>query len=337
MALSLLRSGTNIDFIGTRKLPIAVSAVLIVATIISLFVRGLNFGLDFTGGTLVELSYAEPVEVSAVREQLAGNGFGDAVVQHFGTTRDVMVRIPLQPGKESAALSSAVMEVLRNAHNEVAVESRPGEAQKCTKRGDTALVDCQLQVRRVEFVGPQVGGELVEKGGLALIYTLIAILIYVLFRFEWRFALASIVAVAHDVLLTFGFFSATQLEFSLPVLAAILAVLGYSLNDTIVVFDRIRENFRRMRRAGVVDIMNTSINQTLSRTIITSGTTMLTVLALFFLGGEIMLGFSTALIIGIIVGTYSSIYIATPTVLVLRISREDLLPAKKEAAEPDRP
>lgn len=337
MALSLLKSGTKIDFIGTRKLPIALSLALIVATFVSLFVRGLNFGLDFTGGTLVELSYAEPVEVSAVRERLASNGFGDAVVQHFGTTRDVMVRIPLQPGKESAALSSAVMAILRKGHDEVAVESRPGEAQKCTKGGGSTLVDCHLQVRRVEFVGPQVGGELVEKGGLALIYTLIAILVYVLFRFEWRFALASIVAVAHDVLLTFGFFSATQMEFSLPVLAAILAVLGYSLNDTIVVFDRIRENFRRMRRAGVVEIMNASINQTLSRTIITSGTTMLTVLALFFLGGEIMLGFSTALIVGIIVGTYSSIYVATPTVLALGISREDLLPAKKEAAEPNRP
>jgi preprotein translocase subunit SecF len=337
MALSLLKSGTNIDFIGTRKLPIVLSTALIVATFVSLFVRGLNFGLDFTGGTLVELSYAEPVEVSAVREQLAGNGFADAVVQHFGTTRDVMVRIPLQTGKESAALSSAVLAVLRKAHDEVAVESRPGEAQKCTKGGNSALIDCHLQVRRVEFVGPQVGGELVEKGGLALIFALLAILVYVLFRFEWRFALASIVAVAHDVLLTFGFFSATQLEFSLPVLAAILAVLGYSLNDTIVVFDRIRENFRRMRRAGVVDIMNASINQTLSRTIITSGTTMLTVLALFFLGGEIMHGFSDALIVGIIVGTYSSIYVATPAVLALGISREDLLPAKKETTEPNRP
>ena len=300
MALTLFKSGTNIDFIGTRKLPIGLSVVLIVATFVTLFVRGLNFGLDFTGGTLVELSYAEPVEVSAVREQLAGNGFADAVVQHFGTTRDVMVRIPLRPGKESAALSSAVIAALRKAHDEVAVESRPGEAQKCTKASGATLVECHVQVRRVEFVGPQVGSELVEKGGLALIYTLIAILVYV-------------------------------------VLAAILAVLGYSLNDTIVVFDRIRENFHRMRRAGVVEIMNASINQTLSRTIITSSTTMLTVLALFFLGGEIMHGFSDALIVGIVVGTYSSIYVATPAVLALGISREDLLPAKKETAEPNRP
>jgi preprotein translocase subunit SecF len=275
--------------------------------------------------------------VSKVRDQLASNGFADAVVQHFGTTRDVMVRIPLQSGKESAELSGTLISVLHKGLGETVVESRPGETQKCTKGAAQAIVDCQVQVRRVEFVGPQVGGELVEKGGLALIYTSIAILIYVMFRFEWRFAVASIIASIHDVWLVFGFFSLTQMEFSLSALAAILAVLGYSLNDTIVVFDRIRENFRKMRRAGVAEIMNASINQTLSRTIITSGTTMLTVLALFFLGGEIVRGFSTALIVGILVGTYSSIYIATPVVVALRISREHLLVAKKEAAEPNRP
>ncbi|MFQ5754529.1 MAG: protein translocase subunit SecF [Acidiferrobacterales bacterium] len=328
---------TKIDFIGTRKLPMAVSALLIIGTFVALFTRGLNFGLDFTGGTLVELSYADPVEVSDVRQELAQGGFSDAVVQHFGNARDVMVRIPLKKDKASAAISEEVVSVLRKARNEIGVESQPGKAQRCSAGPNRSIVDCQVQVRRVEFVGPQVGEELVEKGGLALIYTLIAILVYVLFRFEWRFAVGSIVAVAHDVLITFGFFSITQMEFSLSVLAAILAVLGYSLNDTIVVFDRIRENFRRMRKANVVDTMNASINQTISRTIITSGTTMLTVLALFFLGGEIMRGFSTALIVGIVVGTYSSIYIATPTVLALGISREDLLPVKKEGAEPTRP
>ncbi len=328
---------TTIDFIGTRKLPIVLSTLLIAGTFVILFTRGLNFGLDFTGGTLVELSYAEPVEVSEVRQKLADGGFADAVVQHFGTARDVMVRVPLQKDKESVAVSEEVVSVLRKARGEIGVESQPGKMQRCTSGSTPSLVDCQVQVRRVEFVGPQIGGELVEKGGLALIYTLIAILIYVLFRFEWRFAVGSIVAVAHDVLITFGFFAVTQMEFSLPVLAAILAVLGYSLNDTIVVFDRIRENFRRMRKTSVIETMNVSINQTLSRTIITSGTTLLTVLALFFLGGEIMRGFSTALIVGIVVGTYSSIYIATPTVLVLGISRADLLPTKKEGAEPSRP
>lgn len=335
--MELIKSGTNFDFVGTRKWPIAISLILTVVTTVSFFTRGLNLGLDFTGGTLVELIYAETVDVSKVRDELAANGFADAVVQHFGTTRDVMVRIPLQPGKESAELSSTLINVLRQGLGEITVESRPGETQKCTKGTTQTITDCQMQVRRVEFVGPQVGGELVEKGGLALIYTSIAILIYVMFRFEWRFAVASIVASVHDVWLTFGFFSLTQMEFSLSALAAILAVLGYSLNDTIVVFDRIRENFRRMRRASVTEIMNASINQTLSRTIITSGTTMLTVLALFFLGGEIVRSFSTALIVGIVAGTYSSIYVATPSVLALRISREHLLVAKKEATGANRP
>jgi len=328
---------TKFDFIGGRRLAIAISMILIAITAVSFFVRGLNLGLDFTGGTLVEVSYAEPVEVSDVRAQLADGNFPDAVVQQFGTARDVMIRIPLQSSKDSAVLSNTVIDVLRKVRDEVLVESRPGQRQQCTRGGSKTVVDCNLQVRRVEFVGPQVGDELVEKGGLALLYTLIAILIYVIVRFEWRFAIGSIVAVAHDVLLTFGFFSLTQIEFSLPVLAAILAVLGYSLNDTIVVFDRIRENFRRMRKARVPEIMNTSINQTLSRTIITSTTTMFTVLSLFFLGGEIIHAFSTALIVGIIVGTYSSIYIATPTVLALGISRQDMLPVKKEGAQPSAP
>lgn len=328
---------TKFDFIGRRRLAIAISMILIAITAVSFFVRGLNLGLDFTGGTLVEVSYAEPVEVSDVRAQLADGNFPDAVVQQFGTARDVMIRIPLQSSKDSAVLSNTVIDVLRKVRDEVLVESRPGQRQQCTRGGSKTVVDCNLQVRRVEFVGPQVGDELVEKGGLALLYTLIAILIYVIVRFEWRFAIGSIVAVAHDVLLTFGFFSLTQIEFSLPVLAAILAVLGYSLNDTIVVFDRIRENFRRMRKARVPEIMNASINQTLSRTIITSTTTMFTVLALFFLGGEIIHAFSTALIVGIIVGTYSSIYIATPTVLALGISRQDMVPVKKEGAQPSAP
>lgn len=335
--MRLIWGETRFDFIGTRKIAILVSVALTVITAISFFVRGLNFGLDFTGGTLVELAYAQPVEAAEVRRQLADAGFADAVVQHFGTARDMLVRIPLQAGKESAAVSNAVLEALRKALGETAVESAPGQAQKCTGAGGQQTRDCQLQVRRVEFVGPQVGGELVEKGGLALIYTSIGILIYVLFRFEWRFAVASIIASVHDVWLTFGFFSLTQMEFSLPVLAAILAVLGYSLNDTIVIFDRIRENFRRMRRSAVIEIMNVSLNQTLSRTVITSGTTLLTMVSLFFLGGEIVRGFSLALIIGIVVGTYSSLYIATPAVLALGISREDLLPAKKEGAEPGQP
>ena len=195
----------------------------------------------------------------------------------------------------------------------------------------------QIQGRRVEFVGPQVGEELTEQGGLAMLYTLIAVLVYVMLRFEWRFAVGAIVAISHDVILTFGFFSLLQLEFSLSVLAAMLAVLGYSLNDTIVVFDRIRENFRKMRKGTTAETMNASINQTLSRTIITSTTTLLTVLALFVLGGEIIRGFSIALIVGIVVGTYSSIYVATPAVLAMGVSREDLMPVKKEGVDDSAP
>ena len=328
---------TRINFIGSSRIPVIVSVLLLLATIVLLFVRGLNFGLDFTGGTLVEVAYDTPTEVTTVRQVLEQNGIREAVVQHFGTSRDLLVRLPLRGEEDSAALSSRVVEILRQAIGERAVPVPAGVAQSCMREGGKEPSPCRLQVRRVEFVGPQVGDELTNKGGLALLYTLIAILIYVMFRFEWRFAVGSVIAIAHDVLLTFGFFSLTQLEFDLPVLAAILAVLGYSLNDTIVVFDRIRENFRKLRKTTVTDIMNISINETLSRTIITSGTTLLVLLALFFFGGEIIRGFSIALIVGVVVGTYSSIFIATPSVLALGISREDMMPVKKEGATDDLP
>lgn len=328
---------THIDFIGSRRIPIALSILLIIGTFTVLFTKGLNFGLDFTGGTLVEMRYAEPVEVAPIRKQLSDEGLPGTIVQHFGTSRHIMVRIPVYKDKDSAALSNRVVEILRQHMEEKLVESQPGKAQRCSRTGNSGLKDCHIQVRRVEFVGPQVGEELTEQGGLALLYTLLAVLVYVMFRFEWRFAVGAIIAIAHDVLLTFGFFSVMQLEFSLSVLAAMLAVLGYSLNDTIVVFDRIRENFRKMRKGSTIEIMNTAINQTLSRTIITSTTTMLTVLSLFFLGGEIIHGFSIALIVGIIVGTYSSVYIATPAVLAMGISRADLMPVKKEGADDNRP
>ncbi len=334
--MEIFRKQTHIDFIGTRRLPIALSIVLVIATIVILFTRGLNFGLDFTGGTLVELSYAEPVQVAPIRKQLADAGLADTVVQHFGTSRDVMVRIPVRKDSDTSTLSNRVIEILRQNVGDRLVTSHPGKAQQCASN-ENKIADCQIQVRRVEFVGPQVGEELTQQGGLAMLYTLIAVLFYVMFRFEWRFAVGAIIAISHDVLLTFGFFSLLQLEFSLSVLAAILAVLGYSLNDTIVVFDRIRENFRKMRKVATVEIMNTSINQTLSRTIITSSTTMLTVLALVFLGGEIIHGFSVALMVGIVVGTYSSIYVATPAVLAMGISREDMVPVKKEGADGSSP
>ncbi len=343
--MEIFKRATRIDFIGRRRIPMGLSLALSLFTIVSLFVLGLNFGLDFTGGTVVELSYAQPASVVQVRKTLAEEGMRDAVVQRFGTARDLMIRLPAgkeggksgQDGKSENAdtggkdtAATKVVAALRAAMNEREVESRPGQPQKCVKGGSTTPVACAIQVKRVDFVGPQVGEELAWKGGLALLLSTAGILVYVIFRFEWRFALGAIAATAHDVLLVFAFFSVTQMEFTLTVLAAILAVLGYSLNDTVVVFDRIRENFRKMRRSNVVEIMNASINQTLSRTIITSGTTMLTMLALFFFGGEVMHGFSVAMIVGIIIGTYSSIFVATPVTLLLGITREDMLPVKKE-------
>jgi preprotein translocase subunit SecF len=333
--MEFFKRTTHIDFIGKRRFFLALSAVSSIAVVVLLVVRGFNFGLDFTGGTLVELSYANPVETAAVRGRLTSAGMADAVVQHFGTSRDVIVRLPLREQKASLEVSGRIVEVLREAEGEKLLQSRPGEAQRCV-RGDKEA-SCAVQVRRVEFVGPQVGRELAEKGGLALLYTLIAILIYVMFRFEWRFAVGAIIATAHDVLLVLGFFSLTQMEFSLSVLAAVLAVLGYSLNDTIVVYDRIRENYRRMRKESNEEIMNAAVNQTLSRTIMTSGTTMLTVAALFVFGGEIIHGFSVALLVGIVVGTYSSVYVATPAVLMLGVSRGDLVKPKKDTSVDETP
>jgi preprotein translocase subunit SecF len=331
--MELIQKTTNVDFLGRRRMALIVSSALILIGVASLAVRGLNFGIDFTGGTLVEVSYAESVEIGTVRQTLRSGGFEDAVVQYFGTSRDVMVRLPVTGEKASAELSSAIMEALRQPYGERLAEQSRGTVQRCESGPGGAVADCKVQMRRVEFVGPQVGRELTEQGGLAMIYALIAILAYVAVRFEWRFAIGSVVALIHDVLVTVGLFSLLQLEFSLPVLAAVLAVIGYSLNDTIVVFDRIRENFRKMRKASPVEIMNRSINQTLRRTLLTSLTTLLVLLALFFFGGEVIHGFATALIIGVVVGSYSSIFVASPMVLALGVSREDMLPVEKEGAD----
>jgi preprotein translocase subunit SecF len=331
--MEFLKRDTQLDFLGKRRLAGMISMALIVLGIVSLLIRGLNFGIDFTGGTLVEVSYKDSVTVEKVREQLKNAQFDDARVQYFGTSRDILVRLPVRSVDNSAAVSSEIMETLRLPFLETLAESPQGGVQQCVSA--SGLGDCQVQMRRVEFVGPQVGGELTEKGGLAMIYALIGILIYVAWRFEWRFALGAVAALVHDVLITISFFSLVGLEFSLPVLAALLAVIGYSLNDTIVVFDRIRENFRKMRKGGALEVMNGSINQTLRRTILTSFTTLLVVTTLLLIGGEVIKGFSTALFIGILVGTYSSIFIASPVVLGLGISREDMLPTKKEEAEAD--
>jgi len=304
-------SDLNINFMARRKLAMVLSIVLLLVSVGSVLTRGLNLGIDFTGGTLVEVGYTEAVELARVREVLAADGFGDALVQHFGTSRDVLVRLPPQAELQSAELSDRAFSALKGA-----------EAGEAT-------------LRRVEFVGPQVGDELTEDGGLAMLYALIGILVYVALRFEYRFALGSVIALIHDVVITVGIFSLFQVEFDLTVLAAVLAVIGYSLNDTIVVYDRIRENFRKMRKGGAVEIVNTSLNQTLSRTLKTSLTTLLVLISLFVFGGEIIHGFAFALIIGVVVGTYSSIYVASTSALMLGISKQDLMPVVKEGAEVD--
>lgn len=307
--MQIFNKTPNFDFVGHRKRAAIASGVLLLLSIISLATQGLSFGIDFTGGTLIEVGYESPADVDAVRESLASAGFPEAVVQHFGSNRDVLVRLAPRDGVNKAELSTELKTVLERAHG------------------------AELDIRRVEFVGPQVGEELREDGGLAMLIALAGILIYVSLRFEWRFAVGSVAALVHDVLITIGIFSALQLDFDLTVLAAVLAVIGYSLNDTIVVFDRIRENFRRMRKGSSLQVTNTSLNQTLSRTLMTSVTTLLVLIALFFLGGELIHGFATALIIGVFVGTYSSVYIASSTVLRLGIRREDLLPVVKERDE----
>ena len=306
---------TNIDFLRWRKLAMIWSAAVLFIAIAALLVRGMNLGLDFTGGTVLEVQYPQPVEIPKVRETLAKAGFDAAQTQHFGTARDVLIRIPPHDGQSNGQSNAATLsnDVLR------ALQAAEGGA------GAT--------LARAEFVGPQVGQELVEQGGLAALGALAGILIYVMFRFEWRLAVGTIAATIHDVLFTVGWFSLFQIEFDLTVLAAVLAVIGYSVNDTVVVLDRIRENFRKRRKGSTLEIMNSSINETLSRTIMTSFVTLLSVIVMYFFGGVVMRGFSIAMIIGIMVGTYSSIYIASATALYLGISREDLLPRAKETAD----
>ncbi len=308
--MQLFKNETRIDFMGHRKLAVVFSACLLLIAIASIITRGFNFGIDFTGGTLIEVGYPQGVELTGIRDALKKDGYGDAVVQHFGTASDVLLRIAPKEGQSSAELSDSVFNTLKIQNGEV-------------------------ELRRVEFVGPQVGDELTNDGGLAMIYALIGILIYVALRFEYRFAVGSVAALVHDVIVTLGVFALLQLDFDLTVLAAVLAVIGYSLNDTIVVFDRIRENFIKLRKGSPGEVVNTSLNQTMSRTLMTSVTTLLVLIALFIFGGELIHGFATALIVGVVVGTYSSIYVASASALALGITKADLMPVEKEGAELD--
>jgi len=297
------------DFLSQRRKAMVLSSVLIGVSLVSLATRGLNLGLDFTGGTLVEVHYQEPADLAEVRAALARGGFPNVMAQQYGTPRDILLRIPPQGEGSDQELGQRLSQAL--------------DAQA---RG-------QAEVRRVELVGAQVGKELVDQSGLAILFSLIGILIYVTFRFEWRFSVGAVIATLHDAILVLGAFSLFRLDFDLTVLAAVLTVIGYSLNDTIVVFDRVRENFRKVRKGTTVEIMNRSVNETMSRTIITAGTVFLVLLALYLLGGAALHGFSLALIIGVIVGTYSTVYVASAAAIALGVRRADLLKIPKEGSE----
>jgi preprotein translocase subunit SecF len=303
----------HIDFMGWRKVTAVFSITLVLISIVVLSVRWLNLGLDFTGGTLVEVVFEQPQDPERVRGWLVDAGFRNGVVQNFGTPTDLLVRMPPQADQDQARLGDSVLEVLRVASG--------GE----------------VDLRRSEFVGPAVGEELREDGGMAMLLALGLVMIYIMFRFTSKFSIGAVVALVHDVIITFGFFAVFQWTFDQSVLAAVLAVIGYSLNDTIVVSDRIRENFRLIRRGQPVDVVNTSLNQTLGRTLVTSLTTLLVLVALLVFGGELIRGFAIALIIGVVVGTYSSIYVAASMLLTMGISREDLLVPAKEGVEDNVP
>lgn len=285
------------NFMGIRKYAVIFSAILLTVSAWSLYTQGLVLGLDFSGGTQVEVGYDSPADVSALRQKLENAGFKNPVVVQFGPETDVLIRLQGEPDRD---LAEQMVEVLKTDGQEI-------------------------DLRRVDFVGPQIGEELREDGGLGMLAALAVVMLYVAVRFQLKFSVGAVLALAHDVIITLGIFSLARFEFDLTVLAAILAVVGYSLNDTIVVSDRIRENFRKIRKASSIEVINESLSQTLWRTINTSATTMLVLLALFFIGGELIHNFAIALMIGVAIGTYSSIYVAATVMLALNVDREDLL------------
>lgn len=305
--MEFFKKQTDIDFLGLRKWTAVLSLLLCLGSVFSLLFHGLNWGLDFTGGTQLQVSFSQSADMSEVRTQLAKSGFADAVVQTYGTSQDVLITIAAHEKVDQQLLKQKVMQALPDAI-----------------------------LKRVEYVGSQVGAELATKGALAVLIAMLGTMFYIAIRFEYRFAIGAAVALIHDPILILGMFSFFHWEFNLTSLAALLAVIGYSLNDTIVIFDRIRENFRKMRKGSAVEIVNLSINQTLSRTVMTSATTLMVVLALCVYGGPMIHGFAVAFIIGIVVGTYSSIYVAGALSVALGLSREDLLPTPKAAID-DRP
>ena len=304
--MEFFRLKRDIPFMRYALIFNVISVVTFLIAVVSLTTRGLHLGVDFTGGTLMEVSYAQAPDLNKIRDAIGKLGFVDAAVQNYGTSRDVLIRLPVKQGLSSAQLSERVTTELRKDGGEV-------------------------EIRRVEFVGPQVGSELVESGALALLFVSLGIVAYLALRFEWKFGVAAIIANLHDVVIILGFFSIFQWEFSLSVLAAVLAVLGYSVNESVVVFDRIRENFRKMRKASVTTIIDNAITRTMSRTIITHFSTQLMVTSMLFFGGETLHYFALALTIGILFGIYSSVLVASPIVMWLRVSREDLVKPEKKA------
>jgi len=302
----------TINFLSVRRITTTFSIALMIFSLVSIASKGLNPGIDFTGGFQIEISYQQSPEIESVRNNLSAAGFNDAIVQNLGSATDIMIRIAPREGLDSRTVGKLIIDNLNQSSNSAKLMSS-------------------------EYVSAQVGEELTEQGGLAMIFALIMIMIYIVFRFQWKFSIGAVMALIHDVLITVGVFSFFQITFDLAVLAAILAVVGYSLNDTIVIFDRIRENFRSMRRAETLDILNSSITQTISRTMITSSTTLMVLLALYIMGGQSLEGFSLALIIGVLIGTYSSIFIASISIFYLDISTSDLLPNKREEVDDGMP
>lgn len=310
MMFEIIKTENTIRFMKMAKPAFFLSVLMVVVSLGSIAFKGINWGLDFTGGTVIEVGYDKAAALEEIRPILAKDGFEDAVIQHFGSSKDVLIRIAPREGLDSQHLGNQVVTAMQ-------------------------AYDDSAEMRRIEFVGPNVGDELAEQGGLALITALICILIYIGLRFEWRLASGAVLSLAHDVIITLGIFSLLGVEFDLTILAALLTVIGYSLNDTIVVFDRIRENFRRMRIDDPIEIVDASLTQTLSRTLITSGTTLMVLVSLFLKGGALIHGFALALLIGIIVGTYSSTYVASALALRLGVNRETMLPPviEKEGAD----
>ena len=303
--MELFKIKNDIPFMRYARVTTIISLLMFLAAVGALFAKGLHLGVEFTGGTVLEVRYTQAAEIQKIREYLATQGYADASVQNFGTARDVLVRLPLKPGVTSAQLSEQVFQKLRAA-------------------------DASVQLQRVEFVGPQVGQELYENGAMALLAVIFGIMAYLALRFEWRFAVAAIIANMHDIVIILGFFAFFQWEFSLTVLAGTLAILGYSVNESVVVFDRIRENFRKMRKAAVPEIIDNAITRTMSRTFITHFMTELMVLSMLFFGGETLHYFALALTVGIVFGIYSSVLVASPIVLWLGVSREDFIKAEKK-------